>query len=399
MRKLVMLSAVLALGLLQGCGGSCGCQGDGAITPAPSPDGAGQAGDSPAAVDAPAVPPDGAAVVADSAQAADRAAVADAPALRADSPQGTDGAIARDSGDGGDGGDGGGARDGGRGDGGAADVIPVNLDPAAGFNTPGAYTTPLVCPACPVASDTAFEVNAGTVTSLPLQGQVTGATGNGTFFVQSAPDAQGHTQQISGPIPTTNGSYTVTVPLFCGSQTIKEVWSNASGTTVVVKHVTTSGCVQTDIRVTISWDALGRDWELHLIKPGGRINNPLTDCTWTTCVGTQPDWGVLGDSTDNPSKDVDNTGAYGPENIYLSKPETGRYTVMVEHWGSGGMPSSGQAILNVRGAVYVFNITNFASHWVWTVATIDWPSATVTAVGTLYDCTANWSGGCLAAIP
>ena len=53
----------------------------------------------------------------------------------------------------------------------------------------------------------------------------------------------------------------------------------------------------------------------------------------------------------------------------------------------------------MRGAVYVFNITNFASHWVWTVATIDWPSATVTPVGTLYDCTANWSGGCLAAIP
>jgi uncharacterized protein YfaP (DUF2135 family) len=282
----------------------------------------------------------------------------------------------------------------------AVDTGTVSLDPAPGFSTPGAYTTPTVCPACPANDDATFEVDAGTATSLPLQGQVTGATGNGTFFVESAPDAQGHTQQISGTIPTdSGGSYAVTVPLFCGSQTIKEVWTNASGSTVIVKHVTNSGCTESDIRVTISWDDLGRDWELHLIRPGGHINDGVNDCTWTTCVGKQPDWGVVGDATDNPSKDVDNTGAYGPENVYLSKPETGRYTVMVEHWGSGGLPSSGQAIINVRGAVYVFDIANFASHWVWTVATIDWPSATVTGVGTRYDCTGDWSSGCVAQLP
>jgi hypothetical protein len=72
--------------------------------------------------------------------------------------------------------------------------------------------------------------------------------------------------------------------------------------------------------------------------------------------------------------------------VLLSKPETGRYTVIVEHWSSSGGPSSGQAIINVRGAVYAFTISDFKSHWVWTVATIDWPSGTVTSVNTLFDC-------------
>jgi hypothetical protein len=275
------------------------------------------------------------------------------------------------------------------------------IDPAPGFATPGRFTIPTTCTACPSSSDSTFTIDASTATSQLLSDEVTGAVGNGTFYVESAPDASGNRQQISGVIPTdAGGNYAVTIPLFCGIQTLKMLWTNAAGTLVIVKQVTTSGCTQSDIRVTITWDSAGDDWELHLIKPGGRINDQTngTDCTWTTCVGAQPDWGVLGDRTDDPSKDVDNTGAYGPENIYLSKPETGRYTVMVEHWGPGS-PSAGQAIINVRGVAYLFTISNFVSESVWTVATIDWPSGVVTAVDTRYDCSASWSSGCVAALP
>jgi uncharacterized protein YfaP (DUF2135 family) len=285
--------------------------------------------------------------------------------------------------------------------GGETGPVATVVDPAPGFATPGRFTTPTTCTACPSSSDSTFTVDAGTATSQSLSGQVTGAVGNGTFYVESAPDANGNREQISGAIPTdASGNYAVTVPLFCGVQTLKLVWTNAAGTLVIVKQVTTSGCTQADIRATITWDSAGDDWELHLIKPGGRINDQtnLTDCTWTTCIGTQPDWGVVGDSTDNPSKDVDDTDTYGPENIYLSKPETGRYTVMVEHWGPGS-PSTGQAILNVRGMTYLFTISNFVTKTVWTVATIDWPAGTVTAVDTRYDCSASWSSGCVAALP
>ncbi len=134
--------------------------------------------------------------------------------------------------------------------------------------------------------------------------------------------------------------FSFTAPLFCGTQIVKCVWSNAAGRAVLVTRVITTNCVEPDIRVTISWDDKGRDWEAHLVKPNGRINDNLTDCTWTPCLGTGPDWGVAGDLSDNAHKDVDNTGPYGPENIFLSKPESGRFTVLIEHWGVG-QPSAG----------------------------------------------------------
>jgi hypothetical protein len=406
MRDLGLILTMVALGLLEGCGSgnggaaSPGGNADGPLAgsdsavpgvdgPAVAADGSGPGVDGSTNADAPAVAVDGSGPGVDGPTNADAPGVAlDGPANVVDGPPTVDGALV----------------DVGMVDVGVVDAISatgVNLDPAPGINTPGAYTTPPLCPSCPVSDDTVFEVDSGNRTTLTLQGLVTGATGNGTFFVRSDPDAQGHTQQVSGTVPTgSNGSYAVTVPLFCGSQTIKEVWANASGTTLVVTHVTTSGCTEPDIRATIAWDGLGLDWELHLIRPGGHINDGVNDCDWLTCVGTQPDWGVLGDHTDDPSKDIDSAGvAYGPEDIFLSNPENGRYTVMVEHWGSDGLPSSGQAIINMRGAVYVFNITGLASHWVWTVATIDWPSGTVTGTGTRFDCTDNWFEGCQAVLP
>jgi len=126
----------------------------------------------------------------------------------------------------------------------------------------------------------------------------------------------------------------------------------------------------------------------------------MTDCTWTTCIGTSPDWGVMADTSDDPHKDVDNTGNYGPENIFYPKPEDGTYTVMVEHWGAGTPDSDGQVTINVLGQPpVVVDITDFAAHHVFTAATIEWPSKTVTVVGTDYDCNATWSGGCTAEIP
>jgi hypothetical protein len=279
--------------------------------------------------------------------------------------------------------------------------MAVVTDPAPTVTTPGQATLPATCSGCPTTTDTTFTIDAGTATSYLLEGWVSIMTSSGVFYVESAPDAAGNVQRISGSFPiVSDGLYAVTIPLFCGTQLVKLVFTNSAGSTVVVKRITTTGCIATDIRATISWDVNGLDWELHLIKPGGRLNDQTngTDCTGTTCVRSRPDWGVRGDQSDDPFKDVDNNGNYGPENIYLSRPETGRFTVVVEHRGNG-TPSTGQAIINVRGTAYVFKITGFLSQWVWTVATIDWPSGAVTAVDTRFDCSANWSRGCLAAVP
>lgn len=286
-----------------------------------------------------------------------------------------------------------GAEGGAGGAGGASgDPEPEIPDPAPEYSEPGSYG----CDGCPESDRTTFELAAGSVTSTTISGSVTGADGDGSYYLSGPGGAA-----LMGVIPTSDGdgSYSFELPLFCGQQLLKLLWSNASGALVDVVSITTEDCVDADIRVTLSWDALGQDWELHLIQPGGTINDDATDCTWTSCIDTSPDWGVEGDASDDPHKDVDNTGAYGPENIWLAKPEAGTYTVMVEHWGTGDPSSSGQVIFNVAGQVVVARMENLAPSNVWTAATIEWPSGKVTTSDDVYDCTADWSGGCQADIP
>ena len=105
---------------------------------------------------------------------------------------------------------------------------------------------------------------------------------------------------------------------------------------------------------------------------------------------------VPGDVSDNPLKDVDNVSSYGPENILLASPENINYTVMVEHWSASGMPqASGQVIVNLKGkGTTIIDISGLAPSHVFSAATIAWPSGVVTPIGTDYDCTAMWSGGC-----
>ncbi|MBK8480368.1 MAG: hypothetical protein IPL40_04210 [Proteobacteria bacterium] len=265
------------------------------------------------------------------------------------------------------------------------------VDPAPNAATAGKQR----CSACPDSTESNFTISA-TQTSRSFEGTVSGATGDGEFYVVSEAG-----QAASGTVPTrATGSFGVAIPLFCGAQLVKLVWTNGAGLLALVYRVTTTGCVDADLRLTLAWDEIGDDWELHLIKPGGHINDNATDCTWTSCINTTPDWGVVDDASDNPKKDVDNTGAFGPENIYFSKPEQGVYTVMVEHWGGGDAASDGQLIINLKGrAPIVLRKENLAPRHVWTAATIAWPGAVVTPQQTDYDCSANWSGGCKASLP
>ncbi|WP_329729641.1 hypothetical protein [Archangium sp.] len=234
------------------------------------------------------------------------------------------------------------------------------------------------------------------MTQKTFSGTVSNAVGNGTFFV-GGPNGQ----QLAGTIETdpATGDFTFTAPLFCGEQLVKSVWTNAAGPYVAVTRVITTDCVTSDIRATVSWDSLGADWELHLIKPGGRINDKATDCTWSSCVVSQPDWGVQGNASDDPMRDVSDTGDYGPENIILSNPENGLYHVMVEHWGNGSPESDGRLILNVAGKKTVIDIQNLPPKSVWRAATITWPDGQVTTSTQKYDCSGNWSSGCKAALP
>jgi hypothetical protein len=276
---------------------------------------------------------------------------------------------------------------------GVPDAGPVVVDPAPDATTAGESRT---CDAAGLDSDVeTFVYTDVAETTIRLQGAVSGAVGDGVYYVSDG------TQAIGGPVATSvgTGAFDVILPLFCGEQLVKLVWTDAGCALAVVTRVVRIECDDEDIRVTLSWDALGDDFELHLIKQNGRINDGETDCTWTSCVGEGPDWGVAGDATDDPIKDVDDVDTYGPENIYYSRPEAGTYTVMVEHWGAGSPEADGSVIINVGGQVHSNAIQNLPSQSVWTVGTIQWPSGTVTLQRDVFNCSASWASGCNAEIP
>jgi hypothetical protein len=267
------------------------------------------------------------------------------------------------------------------------------VDPAPDVTSPGESRT---CDAAGLDSDVeTFVYTDVTETTIHLQGAVSGAVGDGVYYVSDGARA------IGGPVATDlgTGAFDVTLPLFCGEQIVKLVWTDTGCTLAVVTRVVRIECDDEDIRVTLSWDALGDDFELHLIQENGRINDDATDCTWTSCVGTGPDWGIPGDATDDPLKDVDDVDTYGPENIYYSRPEAGVYTVMVEHWGPGSPDADGSVIINVGGRVYSNTIQNLPSQSVWTVGTIEWPSGAVVLERDVFNCSATWASGCTAEIP
>jgi len=267
---------------------------------------------------------------------------------------------------------------------------PVIEDPAPLLNDPGEYG----CDGCPDSEITEFTLRTSD-SKITFSDVVLNAIGEGVYYVKGADGSA-----IIGSVATAlSGAFSVELPMFCGTQLVKFVWSNESGSYVLVFEVEREDCTNADIQVTLTWDDLGLDYELHLIKEGGRINDDLTDCTWTSCLGSGPDWGVIGDDSDNPLKDIDNQGNFGPENIYLSSPENITYTVMVEHWGSGDPESDGSVTFNVAGETVVANVVNFPSRHVWHVGTIEWPSGEVVLDGTITDCSANWDRGCQLELP
>lgn len=224
----------------------------------------------------------------------------------------------------------------------------------------------------------------------------TAATGPGHFVVEAESGGQ-----LTGTLPTTAaGAYSVVVPLFCGLQTVRLSWPGPVCVPAVKVTVDRQQCTPPDLQVSLTWDSQGHDFELHLIKPGGRINDDASDCTWTSCISSSPDWGVAGDVSDDPHKDIDDTGDYGPENVYLRKPESGVYSVLVEHWGNGLPSADGEVTITLTGgAPVVIPIVDLPSQFVRDVARIDWAARTVTPRTTTHDCTASWSSGCKLPLP
>ncbi len=205
-----------------------------------------------------------------------------------------------------------------------------------------------------------------------------------------------------------------------------------------------------DIRIELTWDILGPDLDLHLVAPDGSYCSPTRECrynvmdpddpnwtrtacvdsggittcrtpncdpqvagcqegqqcydpddggpepplcTWGTCSGTdcywnarRPDWGVPGDTRDDPLLAIDCTGQCRAENINLNHPVAGIYTVMVNYFGYRGNTTATVRIY-FKGdieptAEFEAEMTEECDRW--NVALIDWidhDNHTVTSLG------------------
>jgi hypothetical protein len=300
-----------------------------------------------------------------------------------------------------------GAPDAGPADGGEVMCEDLGDDvPYADRTTNEEFTDPGDCPTCPGAFTGLEELEVGTLTpgmtSVTISGAALGATGCEWYVLGGE---CGVTRGRIATDPDGTGMFEVTVPVFCGDNVVQLVCDGAGGRRVYVRRLAGEACNR-DLRLTLSWDAVGDDLELHLIREGGTINSDTDDCTWFTCISSSPDWGVAGDPTDDPRKDIDDLDDFGPENIYLENAADGTYHVMVEHWGTLGSPSDAAVDVAI-GETTVARVeeTALQTHWIWYVGTVTFPAGTFTPIDTLTDCSAatDWNAGgslgCGLAIP
>ena len=137
-----------------------------------------------------------------------------------------------------------------------------------------------------------------------------------------------------------------------------------------------------DLWVQMSWTEAGDDMDLHMTYNGGAYNSS-NDCYFANCKNlfSPLDWGVIGDTTDNPVLDLDDISGTGPENINMGSPSSGSYTVVVHDYPGSSFPGANSVTVTIfLGGSQVWTDTRVISgeDTYTEFAEINYPSATVT---------------------
>jgi uncharacterized protein YfaP (DUF2135 family) len=97
--------------------------------------------------------------------------------------------------------------------------------------------------------------------------------------------------------------------------------------------------------VDMFWSTSGDDFDLHLLAPGGTLRTD-TDCYFSNCAGSpivgHLDWGVVGETEDDPTLVADDISGTGPERITIEEPADGTYTVVVHDYPGSSMTSANE---------------------------------------------------------
>ena len=155
-----------------------------------------------------------------------------------------------------------------------------------------------------------------------------------------------------------------------------EIQSNdpSSPTTVPLSAATAPPpAAMTDISITLTWSSTAADIDVHLVRPGGTFFDSPTDCCY---CNTNPDWGVMGQTNDNPFLDRDDLTGPGPENINLGAAEDGEYEVVLHYFSTSGAGDVTATVeVRVRGTLIASRTETLAPATRWLAGRVNWSTA------------------------
>lgn len=129
------------------------------------------------------------------------------------------------------------------------------------------------------------------------------------------------------------------------------------------------------IHVELTWNTDGSDLDLHMLDGDAELFSKPGDVCY---CNPNPSWGESG-SEDDPTLDLDEMYAYGPENTNIESPADGDYTVLVHYFldhGAGDTTATVRVYLN--GDLTWEGYELLSNKDLWNVGTISWPDATFT---------------------
>jgi hypothetical protein len=147
-----------------------------------------------------------------------------------------------------------------------------------------------------------------------------------------------------------------------------------------------------DVYIQLVWDTpedpdqtdnFGTDLDLHYLHPNGQWDEAPWDIFWRN---PNEDWGVQGDGSDDPSLDIDDTGA-GPENIRHSGLENVTYRVGAYYYSDNTL---GESYATLRVYTHGTLAIEMANHHMprtgafWEAALIHGNSLTVSPIDRLH---------------